>query len=290
MLGTNSCTANVSPLLLCAGGGSSQCHSRRYPKLHREADEGSTQPRACKDITHLQERVSVTNTCGSGMCITKAAVHHSRSSMSFDGVFASDFSGANANLVCWQCRGHLGRLPLSLWLLQASCCWHQCQQCCAGCGANVDTHRLTMGQAPANCGIDTGFCCCFSCGCCRLKVAGTIASSAAYVTAKLAEAVGHASYVTALAIAKSLPGHKKRHQGKNQAAGACHMDPFQEAEPLRELSTTQSLMAVESLCGVAAGVRWGINKLQCILGLRSPQVTRNACSNLQYNLRWYHQE
>lgn len=50
--------------------------------------------------------------------------------------------------------------------------------------------------------------------CCRLAVAGVVASSAAYVTAKLAEAVGHASYVTALAIAKSLPGHKKKKQGK----------------------------------------------------------------------------
>lgn len=54
-----------------------------------------------------------------------------------------------------------------------------------------------------------------------LAVAGVIASSAAYVTAKLAEAVGHASYVTALAIAKSLPGHKKRHA---QAAGAAASD------------------------------------------------------------------
>jgi hypothetical protein len=49
---------------------------------------------------------------------------------------------------------------------------------------------------------------------CRLAVAGVIASSAAYVTAKLADMVGHASYVTALAIAKSLPGHKKRAAGE----------------------------------------------------------------------------
>lgn len=53
---------------------------------------------------------------------------------------------------------------------------------------------------------------------CRLAVAGVVASSAVYVTAKLAEVVGHASYVTALAIAKSLPGHKKRKHGK------CGMD------------------------------------------------------------------
>lgn len=49
--------------------------------------------------------------------------------------------------------------------------------------------------------------------CCRLAVAGKIASSAAYVTGKLAELVGHASYATALAIAKSLPGHKKKNKG-----------------------------------------------------------------------------
>ena len=47
-------------------------------------------------------------------------------------------------------------------------------------------------------------------------MAGTIASSAAYVTAKLAAAVGHASYLTALAIAKSLPGHKKKRQGERR--------------------------------------------------------------------------
>lgn len=45
---------------------------------------------------------------------------------------------------------------------------------------------------------------------CRLAVAGTVASSAAYVTGKLAALVGQASYATALAIAKSLPGHKKQ--------------------------------------------------------------------------------
>lgn len=43
-----------------------------------------------------------------------------------------------------------------------------------------------------------------------LAVAGTVASSAAYVTGKLAALVGQASYATALAIAKSLPGHKKQ--------------------------------------------------------------------------------
>lgn len=42
-----------------------------------------------------------------------------------------------------------------------------------------------------------------------------MASSAAYVTGKLAELVGHASYVTALAIAKSMPGHKKKSQGED---------------------------------------------------------------------------
>jgi len=50
--------------------------------------------------------------------------------------------------------------------------------------------------------------------CCRLAVAAAVASSAAYVTGKLAELVGHASYVTALAIAKSMPGHKKKSQGE----------------------------------------------------------------------------
>lgn len=55
---------------------------------------------------------------------------------------------------------------------------------------------------------------CLFTACCRLAVAGVIASSAAYVTAKLAGMVGHASYVTALAIAKSLPGHKKRAAGE----------------------------------------------------------------------------
>lgn len=44
----------------------------------------------------------------------------------------------------------------------------------------------------------------------RLALAGSIASSAAYVTGKLAALVGQASYATALAIAKSLPGHKKK--------------------------------------------------------------------------------
>jgi hypothetical protein len=43
-----------------------------------------------------------------------------------------------------------------------------------------------------------------------LAMAGSIASSAAYVTGKLAALVGQASYATALAIAKSLPGHKKK--------------------------------------------------------------------------------
>jgi hypothetical protein len=45
--------------LAAAGGGSNQCHSWRHPKLHREADEGPTQPGACKDLTYLQEGVSV---------------------------------------------------------------------------------------------------------------------------------------------------------------------------------------------------------------------------------------
>lgn len=52
-----------------------------------------------------------------------------------------------------------------------------------------------------------------------------IASSAAYVTAKLAEAVGHASYVTALAIAKSLPGHKKRQQKGASVLGSPSQAP-----------------------------------------------------------------
>jgi hypothetical protein len=56
---------------------------------------------------------------------------------------------------------------------------------------------------------------------CRLAVAGVVASSAVYVTARLAEVVGHASYVTALAIAKSLPGHKKRKKGKCEQTSPC---------------------------------------------------------------------
>lgn len=44
----------------------------------------------------------------------------------------------------------------------------------------------------------------------RLALAGSVASSAAYVTGKLAALVGQASYATALAIARSLPGHKKK--------------------------------------------------------------------------------
>jgi hypothetical protein len=44
----------------------------------------------------------------------------------------------------------------------------------------------------------------------RLRVAGAIASSAAYVSGHLAALVGKASYATALAIARSLPGHKGR--------------------------------------------------------------------------------
>ena len=54
--------------------------------------------------------------------------------------------------------------------------------------------------------------------CCRLALAGVVASSAAYVTGKLAELVGHASYATALAIAKMLPGHKKKAKGEQQMA------------------------------------------------------------------------
>jgi hypothetical protein len=49
----------------------------------------------------------------------------------------------------------------------------------------------------------------------RLAMAGTVASSAAYVTGKLAALVGQASYATALAIAKTLPGHKKRSSGSS---------------------------------------------------------------------------
>lgn len=40
-----------------------------------------------------------------------------------------------------------------------------------------------------------------------------VASTAAYVTGRLAALVGHASYMTALTIAKSLPGHKKKAPG-----------------------------------------------------------------------------
>ncbi|KAF6265793.1 senescence-associated protein-domain-containing protein [Scenedesmus sp. NREL 46B-D3] len=43
-----------------------------------------------------------------------------------------------------------------------------------------------------------------------LALAGSVASSAAYVTGRLAAMVGQASYATALAIARSLPGHKKQ--------------------------------------------------------------------------------
>jgi hypothetical protein len=48
----------------------------------------------------------------------------------------------------------------------------------------------------------------------RLAIAGSIASSAAYVTGKLAELVGKASYATALAIARSLPGHGSKKAAK----------------------------------------------------------------------------
>lgn len=41
-----------------------------------------------------------------------------------------------------------------------------------------------------------------------------VASSAAYVTGRLAALVGQASYATALAIARSLPGHKKQQKGE----------------------------------------------------------------------------
>jgi hypothetical protein len=49
-------------------------------------------------------------------------------------------------------------------------------------------------------------------------MAGTVASSAAYVTGKLAALVGQASYATALAIAKTLPGHKKRSSGSSSSS------------------------------------------------------------------------
>jgi hypothetical protein len=52
----------------------------------------------------------------------------------------------------------------------------------------------------------------------RLAMAGTVASSAAYVTGKLAALVGQASYATALAIAKTLPGHKKRSTGSSSSS------------------------------------------------------------------------
>lgn len=94
--------------------------------------------------------------------------------------------------------------------------------CCSGiCTAHTAATFRTASKAlttTANSGLMTAvrahndFRVCGHVPCCRLAVAGVIASSAAYVTAKLAEAVGHASYVTALAIAKSLPGHKKRQQ------------------------------------------------------------------------------
>lgn len=87
-------------------------------------------------------------------------------------------------------------------------------------------------------------------GCCRLAVAGTIASSAAYVTAKLAEAVGHASYVTALAIAKSLPGHKKRHQGETQVGWCMAQNPL-----VSQLSVLQPQECVSS--SAATVVRLG---------------------------------
>eukprot|EP00878_Enallax_costatus_P020376 GHUV01021533.1.p1 GENE.GHUV01021533.1~~GHUV01021533.1.p1 ORF type:complete len:408 (+),score=149.45 GHUV01021533.1:217-1440(+) len=47
-----------------------------------------------------------------------------------------------------------------------------------------------------------------------LALAGSVASSAAYVTGKLASVVGGASYAVALAIAKTLPGHKKKKPGE----------------------------------------------------------------------------
>lgn len=46
-----------------------------------------------------------------------------------------------------------------------------------------------------------------------------VASSAAYVTGKLAALVGQASYATALAIAKTLPGHSTRKKGECWGAG-----------------------------------------------------------------------
>jgi hypothetical protein len=47
----------------------------------------------------------------------------------------------------------------------------------------------------------------------RLAVAASVASGAAYVTGRLAELVGQASYSMALVIAKALPGHKKKSPG-----------------------------------------------------------------------------
>eukprot|EP00775_Hariotina_reticulata_P009664 gene9664-9823_t len=47
-----------------------------------------------------------------------------------------------------------------------------------------------------------------------LAAAAAVASGAAYVTGRLAELVGQASYSTALMIAKALPGHKKKKPGE----------------------------------------------------------------------------
>ncbi|KAF8071025.1 hypothetical protein HT031_001107 [Scenedesmus sp. PABB004] len=53
-----------------------------------------------------------------------------------------------------------------------------------------------------------------------LALAGIVASSAAYVTGKLAALVGKASYATAIAIARSLPGHGKARKAEGELVSA----------------------------------------------------------------------
>jgi hypothetical protein len=52
-------------------------------------------------------------------------------------------------------------------------------------------------------------------------VVGKVASGAAYVTGKLAGLVGAATYATALAIAKMLPGHSSK-KGESQGSRHSH--------------------------------------------------------------------